>query len=56
MQAAGDAASELYGYEYGDVLFKPTKALDERFRPSGESAMSYLAKFTLTLDSRFPNI
>ena len=46
---AGDAASELYGYEYSNVLFKPTKAVEERFRPSGESAMSYSAMFTLIL-------
>jgi hypothetical protein len=41
VQSAADAAGELYGYGYSNVLFKPTKALDERFRPSGESAMSY---------------
>merc|ERR1719333_2043786 len=41
VQTAGDAASELYAYGHSDVLFKPTKALDERFRPSGASAMSY---------------
>ena len=46
---AGDAASELYGYGYSNVLFKPTKAVEERFRPSGESAMSYSAMFTLIL-------
>ena len=49
VQTAGDAASELYGYGYSNVLFKPTKAVEERFRPSGESAMSYCAMFTLTL-------
>merc|ERR1719506_2693794 len=41
VQTAADAASQLYGYKYSNVLFKPTKALDERFRPTGESAMSY---------------
>jgi hypothetical protein len=41
VQCAADAASELYGYGYSNVLFKPTKAVDERFRPTGESAMSY---------------
>jgi len=41
VQTAADAASKLYGYKYSNVLFKPTKALDERFRPTGESAMSY---------------
>merc|ERR1719388_199141 len=41
VQTAVDAASKLYGYKYSNVLFKPTKAVDERFRPSGASAMSY---------------
>jgi len=41
VQRAADAAGELYGYGHSNVLFKPTKALEERFRPSGESAMSY---------------
>jgi hypothetical protein len=41
VQCAAKAASELYGYGYTNVLFKPTKAVEERFRPTGESAMSY---------------
>jgi hypothetical protein len=41
VQTAANAAAELYGYGYSNVLFKPTKAVEERFRPSGESAMSY---------------
>merc|ERR1719174_172978 len=41
VQRAADAAGELYGYSHSNVLFKPTKALDERFRPTGASAMSY---------------
>merc|ERR1719261_980403 len=41
VQRAADAAGELYGYGYSNVLFKPTKAVEERFRPTGESAMSY---------------
>merc|ERR1719163_1240670 len=39
--AAGDAAGELYGYGFHDVLFKPTKATKHPFRPTGEVAMSY---------------
>jgi len=39
--AAGDAAGKLYGYGQCDVLFKPTKATDHPFRPTGEDAMSY---------------
>lgn len=39
--AAGEAAAELYGYGHTNVLFKPTKAADHPFRPTGEEAMSY---------------
>merc|ERR1719163_1057737 len=39
--AAGEAAGKLYGYGHCDVLFKPTKATDHPFRPTGEDAMSY---------------
>ena len=35
------ATGELYGYGHTNVLFKPTKAADEPFRPTPESAMSY---------------
>ena len=38
---AGAAAAELYGYGHSNVLFKPTKAADFPFRPTGEEAMSY---------------
>ena len=39
--AAGAAAGELYGYGHSNVLFKPTKAAEFPFRPTGEEAMSY---------------
>jgi len=39
--AAGEAASELYGYGHCNVLFKPTKAATFQFRPTGQEAMSY---------------
>ena len=39
--AAAGAAAELYGYGHTSVLFKPTKATDNPFRPSGNEAMSY---------------
>jgi len=41
VQAAADAAGELYGYGHTDVLFKPTKATKHPFRPTGADAMSY---------------
>ena len=39
--AAGEAAGQLYGYGKSDVLFKPTKATKNPFRPTAEEAMSY---------------
>ena len=38
---AAAAAGELYGYGHGTVLFKPTKATEHPFRPTGAEAMSY---------------
>ena len=32
---------DLYGYQEGTVLFKPTKARDKQFRLDSESALSY---------------
>merc|ERR1719424_850527 len=40
-KAASDAAGELYAYGHSNVLFKPTKAAEFQFRPTGEEAMSY---------------
>jgi len=39
--AAAQAADELYGYGRTDVLFKPTKAAEVPFRPTGAGALSY---------------
>merc|ERR1719160_1217664 len=39
--AAADAAAALYGYGHTNVLFKPTKAAEQQFRPMAEDAMSY---------------
>ena len=39
--AAAAAAAELYGYGHSNVLFKPTKAAEFPFRPTGGEAMSY---------------
>ena len=41
VQAATNAAAELYGYGHTNVLFKPTKAAEVPFRPTGAEAMSY---------------
>ena len=31
---AGERAGELYGYDHSNVLFKPTKATEQQFRPT----------------------
>merc|ERR1711904_616171 len=41
INAAADAAGELYAYGHNNVLFKPTKAAKYQFRPTPEEAMSY---------------
>merc|ERR1719331_2117461 len=41
INAAAEAAGELYAYGKTDVLFKPTKAAEYQFRPTAEEAMSY---------------
>jgi hypothetical protein len=38
---AGERAGELYGYDHSNVLFKPTKAAQQQFRPTAGGAMSY---------------
>ena len=38
---AGAAAAELYGYGHSGVLFKPTLASVNQFRPTANGALSY---------------
>ena len=40
-QAAKNAVDGLYAYQTGQVLFKPTKASDDKFRTTREGAISY---------------
>ena len=40
-KVAEDLVSNLYAYDYGQVLFKPTKASDVKFRITKEGAVSY---------------
>lgn len=40
-KVATDHVDSLYAYGMSDVLFKPTKAAQEQFRPTKESAVSY---------------
>ena len=51
--AAGEAAGKLYGYGHGDVLFKPTKATNNPFRATGESAMSYFVGAEAMNDDKY---
>ncbi len=39
--AASEHIERFYGYDTGDVLFKPTLASEERFRDTFEGALSY---------------
>merc|ERR1719421_2709386 len=41
VQAATDHINTLYGYQISPVLFKPTLAAQEQFRPTFEKALSY---------------
>ena len=41
MQAATDHINNLYAYGISDVLFKPTLAATEQFRPTFDKALSY---------------
>lgn len=38
---AEDLLNTLYGYDMGEVLFKPTLASEDQFRPTYEDALSY---------------
>merc|ERR1719389_1473593 len=41
VQAATDHINNLYAYGLSDVLFKPTLAVEEQFRPTFDKALSY---------------
>lgn len=50
---AVEAVENLYGYESGPVLFKPTKASDRQFRLTGEQAVSYFVTGIIKEDHGF---
>lgn len=52
-QVAFDHIAGLYGYEYGPVLFKPTKASDDQFRETVEEAHSYFVTGIIDEDNGF---
>jgi hypothetical protein len=41
ISVAKNLLNDLYGYQEGSVLFKPTKASEKQFRLNVESALSY---------------
>lgn len=41
VKASEEAITDLYAYDYDNVLFKPTKAVENRFRPTKDDALSY---------------
>ncbi len=45
--------NDLYAYEQGKVLFKPTLAAEKQFRPSFDDALSYFVGGTILEDTGF---
>lgn len=43
----------LYGYDIGEVLFKPTKAAEKQFRGTKDEALSYFVKGVVPEDKGF---
>ncbi|EIJ42532.1 hypothetical protein BegalDRAFT_1653 [Beggiatoa alba B18LD] len=50
---AKNIVDTLYGYDQGDVLFKPTKAADQQFRLTKEEALSYFVTGSIAEDHGF---
>ena len=52
-RAAQEMISEMYAYEEGGVLFKPTKAVHVQFRDTQEQALSYFVGGCIPEDHGF---
>lgn len=50
---AEDTVDKLYGYDEGDVLFKPTQAAQKQFRLTEEDALSYFVGGVISEDNGF---
>ena len=50
VEVAEDAIHELYGYDIGKVMFKPTLAVQDPFRPTFIGALSYFVGYEATQD------
>lgn len=52
-KVASNTVDSLYGYEQGEVLFKPTKAAEDQFRGTADEAKSYFVKGIVEEDKGF---
>lgn len=52
-KVASDVVDNLYGYQAGEVLFKPTKAAEDQFRETGQQAKSYFVTGAVNEDKGF---
>lgn len=50
---AGDMITEMYAYDDGGVLFKPTRAAKVQFRDTKEQALSYFVGGSIAEDHGF---
>ena len=50
---AAEHVDTLYGYDEGEVLFKPTKAAEDQFRLTEEEALSYFVGGMVEEDTGF---
>ncbi|MEM1444435.1 MAG: hypothetical protein AAGF84_00110 [Planctomycetota bacterium] len=53
VELAGEALDQLYAYDLGPVLFKPTRAVDRPFRSTREAALSYFVGGDIAEDAGF---
>jgi hypothetical protein len=51
--AAREMIAQMYGYDDGPVLFKPTKAADDQFRETADQALSYFVGGSVPEDHGF---
>lgn len=50
---ASEHINTLYGYDMGEVLFKPTLASDDQFRETFDEALSYFVTGSISEDKGF---
>ena len=54
VKIAKDGIDKLYGYDIGTVMFKPTKAPVDQFRPTSEGALSYFVGYDAISPAGYP--